>query len=93
MTQPVQIKAGDAEVKGVYSNFMEIKHTKEEFCLDFLNIFPPIGAMTARIIMSPGHFKRMLRAMGDSLGKYENGYGEVKEAEEPEKPNMGFAAK
>jgi len=30
----IQIKAGDTEIKGVYSNVMEVKHTKEEFCLD-----------------------------------------------------------
>ena len=39
----IQIKASDEKMKGEYSNVLQILHTKEEFVLDFLNIFPPTG--------------------------------------------------
>jgi len=46
--QQVQIKATDEKLKGEYSNAMQILHTKEEFVLDFLNIFPPTGTLNSR---------------------------------------------
>jgi hypothetical protein len=75
---------------GVYSNNMVITHTKEEFILDFMMITPPIGSVTARVIISPGHTKRMLSALKTNLEKYESKFGKVTEAAEPPKPQMGF---
>ena len=45
---------------GVYSNNMIVAHTKEEFFLDFLMVAPPSGTVTARVILSPGHVKRVV---------------------------------
>ena len=75
---------------GVYSNNMVITHTKEEFILDFMMITPPIGSVTARVIMSPGHSKRMLSALKSNLEKYESRFGKITEAAEPPKPQIGF---
>lgn len=66
--------------KGFYSNAMVCNHTKEEFIFDFLNLFGGSGVAGSRIITSPGHFKRMIRAMEGSMKKYEERFGEVKEA-------------
>ena len=52
---------------GVYSNNMVVTHTKEEFILDFLMVAPPAGAVTARVIVSPGHMKRILAALQDNI--------------------------
>jgi len=79
----VQIKASDEKMKGEYSNVMQILHTKEEFVLDFLNIFPPTGTLNNRVIVSPGHFKRMLSAMKENLKKYEEKFGEISASESP----------
>jgi len=70
---------------------MHILHTKEEFVLDFLNIFPPTGTLNSRVILSPGHFKRMIRAMEENLKKYEDQHGKIEESEAPEQ-NIGFQA-
>ena len=78
---PVNVSPDDA--KGVYSNASEIKHSKEEFCLDFFTIFPPAGALVARVIISPGHVKRMISALRDNLDKYERKFGPVQEADPP----------
>ena len=86
----MQIKADDKILKGVYSNIMQIQHTREEFCLDFMSMFAPAGILTARVIISPGHLKRMINAMQSTLNNYEKQFGAISEAKEPEKPKMGF---
>lgn len=75
---------------GVYSNNMVITHTKEEFILDFMMITPPVGSVTARVIISPGHMKRMVSAFRANLEKYESKFGKLTEAAEPAKPSIGF---
>ena len=75
---------------GVYSNNMVITHTKEEFILDFMMITPPVGSVTARVVTSPGHMKRMVSALRTNLEKYESRFGKLTEAAEPAKPSIGF---
>lgn len=87
--QQVQIKADDATAKGVYANMMQIAHTKEEFALDFMNIMPPQGALVARIFTSPGHAKRILKALEENIKNYEKQFGNIDVAEEP-KGGIGF---
>ena len=79
----IQIKATDDKLKGEYANIMQVLHTKEEFVLDFLNVFPPTGTLNARIIVSPGHFKRMLTALTENLEKYESQFGSVTPSDVP----------
>jgi len=75
---------------GVYANMMRIAHTKEEFVLDFMMVSPPGGSVTSRIVISPGHMKRMVTALEESLKKYESQFGKLTEAPEPPKPSIGF---
>ncbi|MBN1862074.1 MAG: DUF3467 domain-containing protein, partial [Dehalococcoidales bacterium] len=75
---------------GVYSNNMLVTHTKEEFVLDFMMVAPPAGMVTARVIVSPGHMKRMVSALTENLKKYEAKFGKLAEAAEPPKTTMGF---
>ena len=75
---------------GAYANSMFVTHTKEEFILDFVVMTPPVGTVTARVITSPGHMKRMVSALMDNLKKYEAKFGKLTEAPEPPKPAMGF---
>ena len=74
---------------GAYANNMAVTHTKEEFILDFVMIGPRAGAVTARVIMSPGHTKRMIAALQDAMRKYEQRYGSLSPADEP-KGHIGF---
>ncbi len=68
---------------GSYANNMSVIHTREEFIIDFLMIAPPAGAVTARVVTSPGHMKRMVMALMDNLQNYEKTYGEIEVAQEP----------
>lgn len=81
----VNIKIGDEELKGSYSNLLRIAHTSEEFILDFINLVPPQGVVSARIITSPGHLKRIIRALEANLQRYEKMHGEIREAPEPQR--------
>ena len=79
----IPIKIPDDVLRGVYANQMVVAHTREEFLLDFINLFPPGGVVNARILVSPGHLKRMIRALEDNLARYEARYGPVAEAAPP----------
>ncbi|MBM2825065.1 MAG: hypothetical protein HW402_729 [Dehalococcoidales bacterium] len=87
----VQVSFPDSLKGGVYSNMMTVTHTKEEFVLDFMMVMPPVGSVTARVVISPGHMKRMIAALADNLSKYESRFGKLTAAEEPPKP-IGFQA-
>ena len=71
---------------GVYANHMAVIHTREEFVLDFIMIAPPAGSVTARVVVSPGHAKRILAVLAENVSLYERKYGEIPRAEEPGGP-------
>lgn len=85
----LKIKAKDDDLKGAYSNLMQIFHTKDEFILDFFLASPPQGVLASRVIMSPGHLKRMIKALQENIGKYEQKFGKIKETAAPE-AEIGF---
>ena len=89
--QQIQIKASDEVLKGTYSNLMQVTHLSEEFILDFMNIYPfqNLGVLNARVIVSPGHLKRMVNALAENLKRYEETHGKIKEAEAPSS-EVGF---
>jgi hypothetical protein len=68
---------------GAYANNMFVRHTREEFIMDFLMMAPPAGAVTARVIISPGHMKRVIAALQENMAKYEQSFGRVEAAPEP----------
>jgi Protein of unknown function (DUF3467) len=81
--QGLNVKIDDEELKGRYSNLLRITHTREEFILDFINLVPPQGIVTSRLITSPGHLKRIIRALAANLDRYEQTFGAIQEAPEP----------
>jgi len=89
----VQIKADEKELQGCYSNLVMIHHNLEEFTLNFIYIFPngTQGKLLQSMIVSPGHAKRIWRALGENLARYEAQFGSIKEAPESgPPPNVGF---
>jgi hypothetical protein len=81
--QELGIKITDEILRGVYANNMVVAHTKEEFFVDFINVIPPQGIVTARVIISPGHMKRIIKALSENVRRYEAQFGEIVEAPEP----------
>ena len=89
----LQIKADEKEMLGQYANLAMIHHTGEEFTLNFIYLFPnvPQGKLVSSIIVSPAHAKRLMRALGENISRYEAQFGPIPEppAAGPA-PNVGF---
>jgi hypothetical protein len=89
----VQIKADEKELQGEYSNLVMIHHNLEEFTVNFIYIFPngQQGKLLKSMIVSPGHAKRIYRALGENIARYEAQFGPIKEMPEGgPTPNVGF---
>jgi hypothetical protein len=69
--QQMQVKVSDEMLRGVYANMAQVAHTPEEFILDFMNLFPPTGVITSRVIVSPQHIKRIAAALQENIKRYE----------------------
>ncbi len=82
--QQTQIKASDEVLKGVYSNQISVGHTGEEFVVDFINALPPSAVLSSRVIMSPSHAKRFLKALEENIKRYEDNFGTISLAVVPD---------
>jgi hypothetical protein len=85
----IQVRMSEEMQGGAYSNNLIVAHNRDEFILDFLFVMPPTGTVASRVITSPGHMKRILLALQDSVSKYEKTFGEIKRPPEP-KMQIGF---
>ena len=81
------IHADPATSVGVYANLMMVSHRKEEFILDFMFVQPQrnpqgqsIANLRSRVITTPEHMKRILKAMEENIGRYEQTFGVIHEA-------------
>ena len=86
----IQIDVDEATAQGAYSNLVLINHNENEFVLDFAYIQPsaPRARVRARIISSPRHTKRLLRALEHNLRRYEERFGKIEEPEPMPLPGM-----
>ncbi|HEX3694190.1 MAG TPA: DUF3467 domain-containing protein [Polyangia bacterium] len=81
--QPVQIDLDEGTAQGIYANLVLINHNENEFLLDFAFIQPaaPRARVRVRVISSPRHTKRLLRALELNVKRYEERYGKLEEPE------------
>ena len=88
----LNIELPEEVAEGIYSNLAIISHSPTEFVLDFVRIMPnmPKAKVKSRIVMTPQHAKRLMRALSDNLRKYEAQFGPVSEPEQPPFPPMSF---
>ncbi|MCF7795207.1 DUF3467 domain-containing protein [Patescibacteria group bacterium] len=84
-----QLKIADNIPGAEYSNAAQFQFNKDEMQMIYLNLFSGSGRVSAKIVTSPGHFKRMISAMTEAMSKYEKQFGEVKETE-PVAKEIGF---
>jgi hypothetical protein len=86
---PLQLQLDEDVAQGAYSNLVLINHTENEFVLDFAFFAPgsPRAKVRARIISSPRHTKRLLRALVKNIERFEERFGEI-DAGEEEDPLM-----
>ena len=77
----IQIATGDEMSRGRYSNMMLVSHSAEEFMMEWVLNSPSGTHLVSRIIVSPGHVRRIIAALTENLNKYENRFGPVRVAE------------
>ena len=88
----INIELDEATAEGVYSNLAIINHSVSEFVVDFVKIMPgaPKSKVKSRIILTPQHAKRFLKALNENVIRFENQHGEIKDFEQSNMPlNFG----
>ena len=77
----LQIELDEVTAQGAYSNLVFLNHNDAEFTLDFVYVQPggPRAWVRSRIIMSPRHAKRFLRALESNVARYEQVFGKIDE--------------
>ena len=80
--EQLNIELSEEVAEGIYSNLAIITHSDAEFVIDFIKMLPgiPKAKVKARIILTPTHAKRLLRALKDNISKYEAIHGPLEEA-------------
>jgi hypothetical protein len=86
----IKVKVADDVLKGCYANTLLVAHTAEEFVLDFILSLPPQPVCNARVIIHPGHLKRVIAALQQNLALYEAAHGVVAATPDPGPGGIGF---
>jgi len=90
----INIELDENTAEGIYSNLAIINHSASEFVLDFVCIMPgvPKAKVKSRIVMTPQHAKRLVKALAENVHRFEVAHGEIKDTEQPSIPlNFGTA--
>lgn len=88
----INIELDEKVAQGIYSNLAIINHSQSEFVVDFITIMPgvPKSKVKSRIVLTPQHAKRFLKALNDNVKRFEGAHGKIKDFEQPPIPlNFG----
>lgn len=88
----INIEISEEVAEGSYANLAIITHSHAEFVIDFVNVMPgtPKSKVKSRIIFTPMHAKRFLKALEDNVNRYEAANGTIQDLEQVEIPlNFG----
>lgn len=88
----INIELPEEVAEGTYSNLAIISHSHSEFVVDFIRLMPnvPKAKVKSRIVLTPQHAKRLMRALVDNIKKFESQHGKIEEPDVPQYPNMNF---
>ena len=90
----LNIELDESVADGTYANLAIINHSISEFVVDFVNVMPgtPKAKVKSRIILTPQHAKRFMKALAENVSRFEKAHGEIKDYEQPPIPmNFGPA--
>jgi hypothetical protein len=87
----INIELSEEIAEGIYSNLAIITHSHSEFIVDFIKMMPgvPKAKVKSRIVLTPQHAKRLMKALADNIGKFEQMHGKIKDVEQTAFP-MNF---
>ncbi len=91
----INIEISEEVAEGSYANLAIITHSHAEFVIDFVNVMPgtPKSKVKSRIIFTPQHAKRFMKALTENVQRYEAANGNIKDLEEVQIPlSFGPAA-
>lgn len=91
----INIEISEEVAEGIYANLAIITHSHAEFVIDFVNVMPgtPKSKVKSRIILTPFHAKRFMKAMIDNVKKFEAANGAIQDMDAAEIPfNFGGPA-
>jgi hypothetical protein len=79
----LNIELSEDVADGIYSNLAIITHSNAEFVVDFIRVMPgvPKAKVKSRILLTPQHAKRLMKAMADNIKKYESVHGVIQDSE------------
>lgn len=88
----VNIELTEEIAEGIYSNLAIITHSHAEFVIDYIKMTPgvPKAKVKSRIIITPQHAKRFLKALADNVAKYESVHGQIREIDPGASGNIPF---
>ena len=86
--EQINIELDEKIAEGIYSNLAIINHSSSEFVLDFVSIMPgiPKAKVKSRIVLTPQHAKRLMKAIGENIHRFEVAHGEIKDTEQTQIP-------
>lgn len=81
--QQLNIELSEEVAEGIYANLAIITHSHSEFIVDFVKMMPgvPKAKVKSRVILTPQHAKRLMKALKENITKFESVHGEIKETE------------
>jgi ribonuclease BN (tRNA processing enzyme) len=84
----INIEISEEVAEGSYANLAIITHSHAEFVIDFVNVMPgtPKSKVKSRIIFTPQHAKRFMKALAENVTRYEATNGQIKDLEEIQLP-------
>lgn len=88
----LNIEISEEVAEGEYANLAIITHSHAEFVIDFVNVMPgtPKSKVKSRIILTPQHAKRFMKALVENLNRFETANGKIQDLEEVQLPlNFG----
>ena len=88
----LNIELSEEIAEGIYSNLAIITHSNSEFVIDFIKMMPgvPKAKVKSRIVLTPQHAKRLMKALKDNISKFEQAHGPIKDTEMPNVLPMNF---
>lgn len=88
----INIEISEEVAEGTYANLAIITHSMAEFVIDFVNVMPgtPKSKVKSRVIFTPQHAKRFMKALIENVERFEAAQGPIKDLDELQLPvNFG----
>src|SRR3979490_2472067 len=87
----LNIEISEEVAEGEYANLAIITPSPAEFVIDFVNVMPgtPKSKVKSRIIFTPQHAKRFMKALTENIQRFESANGRNKDLEDVQIP-MNF---